>query len=259
METKICNICHVEQPLSNFHTKSDGKGGRRPNYCCKKCQSEIHKSKNAAKKIAPKVKGSHKKCPECKFTKPISEFTGNVYQNDGLSRTCKECQHAYYECNKTRISASNKKSQRKNKEKNNARKLRWAKANPLKVRKTNQLYYERNKDKITEYNKKWVKENPLARRSIAQKRNIKKKNGTIQEFTIKQLEQRMEVFGFCCSYCGGAFDHIDHLIPIARGGYHCLANLRPACQDCNLRKGAVDPFVWLQLIPKRNISPLPLP
>jgi len=65
---------------------------------------------------------------------------------------------------------------------------------------------------------------------------VKKRNNTIQTFTRSQLEQRMSVFGFKCAYCGGSFDHIDHVKPISKGGYHCLSNLRPACKKCNQEK-----------------------
>lgn len=47
----------------------------------------------------------------------------------------------------------------------------------------------------------------------------------------------MSVFGNKCFYCGGDFEHVDHAIPLIRHGYHCLANLRPSCKLCNLRKG----------------------
>lgn len=35
--------------------------------------------------------------------------------------------------------------------------------------------------------------------------------------------------------------HVDHIIPLARGGPHALANLCCACQSCNSRKGAKMP------------------
>jgi len=46
-----------------------------------------------------------------------------------------------------------------------------------------------------------------------------------------------------CYLCGtqlwGGFNlHMDHVIPVARGGVHCADNLRPACASCNHRKGA---------------------
>ncbi|MFI8830536.1 HNH endonuclease [Streptomyces afghaniensis] len=36
--------------------------------------------------------------------------------------------------------------------------------------------------------------------------------------------------------------HVDHLVPLARGGAHSLSNLVPACQRCNTSKGAKDPY-----------------
>lgn len=33
--------------------------------------------------------------------------------------------------------------------------------------------------------------------------------------------------------------HIDHVIPLSRGGHHVAENVRVACAPCNLRKGAM--------------------
>ncbi len=51
--------------------------------------------------------------------------------------------------------------------------------------------------------------------------------------------------GFRCAYCGrgegdGVRLHIDHLVPVARGGKNEIENLVTACQDCNLGKSAQD-------------------
>lgn len=46
-----------------------------------------------------------------------------------------------------------------------------------------------------------------------------------------------------CVYCGrkppGVFLHIDHVIPVAKGGTNDLSNLVTACEHCNRGKGAV--------------------
>lgn len=48
---------------------------------------------------------------------------------------------------------------------------------------------------------------------------------------------RVDYYGGMCSYCQSApFEHIDHAIPVARGGSNWPSNLRPSCGDCNLRK-----------------------
>lgn len=46
--------------------------------------------------------------------------------------------------------------------------------------------------------------------------------------------------GWTCTYCGtqdGEF-HIDHVIPVSRGGTNEPQNLTTACQSCNLSKGS---------------------
>lgn len=42
-----------------------------------------------------------------------------------------------------------------------------------------------------------------------------------------------------CAYCGGNTGgiHMDHVIPMSRGGRHAIGNVLPACQTCNLSKG----------------------
>ena len=45
------------------------------------------------------------------------------------------------------------------------------------------------------------------------------------------------MFGNKCWICGGPFQEIDHVIPLAKGGLHTLSNLRPSCTYCNRSKG----------------------
>jgi hypothetical protein len=40
-----------------------------------------------------------------------------------------------------------------------------------------------------------------------------------------------------CRYCGAPASHVDHVIPIARGGTDQESNLVAACVNCNLEKG----------------------
>jgi 5-methylcytosine-specific restriction endonuclease McrA len=48
--------------------------------------------------------------------------------------------------------------------------------------------------------------------------------------------------------CGGRFEHIDHIIPLSRGGRHSIGNLAPACAACNLKKG------YKYLVEMRNLT-----
>ncbi len=49
--------------------------------------------------------------------------------------------------------------------------------------------------------------------------------------------------GLVCGLCGGEVEtakdvHIDHIIPVSRGGTNVLGNLQVAHARCNMRKGA---------------------
>lgn len=44
-----------------------------------------------------------------------------------------------------------------------------------------------------------------------------------------------------CFYCGRSCEddcHVDHFIPLSKGGAHVLTNLRMSCRSCNLSKAA---------------------
>lgn len=62
--------------------------------------------------------------------------------------------------------------------------------------------------------------------------------------TNTDLSQLVADAGYRCAYCRRAFDQsrrgtsltFDHVVPLARGGRHEVANLRPACWSCNASK-----------------------
>jgi 5-methylcytosine-specific restriction endonuclease McrA len=90
------------------------------------------------------------------------------------------------------------------------------------------------------------------------RRQARKRAATIQDFNADDLALRMSVYGGLCAYCHvAAWDHVDHVKPLARGGSHCLSNLRPACERCNLSKGARAHNTWLAKT--THSAPLTLP
>ena len=56
-------------------------------------------------------------------------------------------------------------------------------------------------------------------------------------FTQAQQDARWSMWGGRCWVCGIAdATEEDHVKPLTEGGWHCLANLRPACKHCNASK-----------------------
>lgn len=64
--------------------------------------------------------------------------------------------------------------------------------------------------------------------------------------TPKIIEEARRNAGDRCYYCGrkGKLT-LDHFVPLAKGGDHCVSNLVFACSSCNSRKRDLDPFEFM--------------
>lgn len=51
---------------------------------------------------------------------------------------------------------------------------------------------------------------------------------------------------YACAYCGDHATHLDHVHPLSRGGDDIESNIVPACQTCNLSKGAKTLAEWAE-------------
>lgn len=50
-----------------------------------------------------------------------------------------------------------------------------------------------------------------------------------------------------CAYCSGPTEHIDHIVPVARGGQLEIENVTAACARCNMKKSATSLLMFLLL------------
>lgn len=82
-----------------------------------------------------------------------------------------------------------------------------------------------------------------------------KRRARLSEATV-ELVSRSSVIardGKVCYLCLRPVDdaniHLDHVIPLSRGGAHTMGNLRVACAPCNLAKGSLtaDEFLSVRL------------
>jgi 5-methylcytosine-specific restriction endonuclease McrA len=93
---------------------------------------------------------------------------------------------------------------------------------------------------------KWQRENPEKIRAKVQRRRARKRNATVEEFRTADLLAYWDKIGaYGCVFCGGPYEHAEHVQPLSKGGEHSRANLLPACKACNLSKGASDPIDYV--------------
>lgn len=90
----------------------------------------------------------------------------------------------------------------------------------------------------------------LYHRSKSKHRKAKQRGSTALMLTPDQLWRRWVEFGHTCAYCGADGDlHIEHVIPISKGGEHHLGNIVPACQRCNYSKRSAPVEEWYRAQP----------
>jgi 5-methylcytosine-specific restriction endonuclease McrA len=129
----------------------------------------------------------------------------------------------------------------------------WRKRNPDKIKETNLKSRAKFRDKMIAYFRKyreshleedkararaWQKRNKDYTRNSSSRYRARRKNGRIENCINKIRMLQLERF---CRWCCRRFSddlkmHIDHIIPLSRGGGHVPDNLCAACPRCNFSK-----------------------
>lgn len=116
---------------------------------------------------------------------------------------------------------------------NRAKVAKWREANPAKVKAHNRSYKETKARCV----KEWRKANPerwAALNSDKEARRRARKRGT------SNGESLADIYSECrrVSKETGIPHHVDHIIPLSKGGTHTRDNLQILTAEENLRKGA---------------------
>ena len=105
-------------------------------------------------------------------------------------------------------------------------------------------YHASHRAEDRERSQQYYLANPEGFLSRANNRRAhKKNNGGVH--TAEDIKAQYERQKGTCFYCGkkvGKKYHVDHVIPISRGGYNGPENLVISCPKCNLSKGTKHPM-----------------
>ena len=170
-------------------------------------------------------------CSRCKLSLSLDDFGKNKSLADGLQRECKLCYNAkmkdYYKNNSEIIKARTKKYFEANRDELNQKRL---------------VYRQNHLEKELANSKKWHENNPIKSKAIKSANRAKRQLAKIFQITDKEISQ---LYKANCFYCQTAkANHLDHVIPLARGGNHSIGNLVGACAKCNLQKNSKTVMEW---------------
>lgn len=177
------------------------------------------------------------KCAGCELEKDESEFYVDNNRKRGFTYYCKKCiykfQVNYRKDNLDKIKIWKTNSRIKNSE---------------KILEHYRSFREANRERLREQYKQYYKNNLEKFRVRGHNRYAIKKSGDVTILTTLFLEDLLYQQNNKCFYCKNELNkyHIEHLIPLARGGEHKEYNIVLSCPTCNLAKRDKMPDMFLQ-------------
>lgn len=252
---KHCTKCQRLLPeTSEYFAPAKGyKNGL--NSMCRDCIREIR----AARANQPVPPGTERICKTCNQPYPLTVEFWHKDGSDkyGFTYSCKECAkaraHEWLDDNPERNKENCKNRyntkrdeyiayRERNAEHIAESKRDWRKRNPDKVKKHKSESQKRNRPAANARAKKWSDSHPEHRQALTMQRIARKKNapGSYNGDDIKRMYDEQEGQ---CAYCGIRLYldipkdvHVDHIIPLTKGGTNYPDNLALSCAECNQSK-----------------------
>lgn len=209
-----------------------------------------------------------KKCKTCRKCQPLARYPRKTYKSGKIhyEPICYDCRQMRRResrrqnigavrakekdlraRSKKRLALNNKNWRLRNRERLLAKEAEYRQKNREKIRsrsaiKARQYYHEDPEAFILRA------QNYRADRLIrvnSEDRIPRKRN----DVTKNQLDDLLEKQTYRCAICKTGIKrkrHLDHIVPITKGGLHEMKNLQFLCAFCNISKGAKDPIVYMQ-------------
>lgn len=235
-----CTNCGEAKPhtLEYFSPMPSIRGGslRRKCKTCNARQTAEWRKNNPAKAAASKSKANsrarwspaiervypHRRCSKCGEAKPNNpDHFGRGGKRDGLTSRCLACHRQSHHENKASRNATKR-----------AYYARLAEENPEQLRQWRQQWREKNRERYNSL----IKAGKHRRRA-----KLKDVSGSFDADDIGRLLAAQKNTCWWCSKKLTKY-HVDHRIPIAKGGTNGLENIVISCPHCNQSRSAKFPW-----------------
>ena len=150
-----------------------------------------------------------------------------------VGHQCKECHDAWRAANYDKVRATV---------------YAWNAANHDRVKENATAWQSANPEKIKALATKWHAANPDAARIYAHNRRALKNQcgGKLSHNIREKLFKLQKGKCACCKKPLGDDCHLDHIVPLSKGGSNTDDNIQLLTQRCNNQKHAKDPIDFMQ-------------
>ena len=207
---------------------------KRSKYCSRSCAA-------ASRTL---LSNGYRTCTKCGESLPATtEHFREIATKVGLSSVCRTC-----------LSERQKEYNERRYERMREYNSEYRKSHPEWTRKVKHESYMRNRESAIAKSKAWRLANPDKTKLTPERSKIKderkrlRKQGMIGSHTKQDLAIIFDKQEGKCFYCACELTdwHVDHYIPVSRGGTNWPDNIVLACPQCNLAKGNMMPDVFVQ-------------
>lgn len=231
LATRTCTKCGLTRTLDCFWSRYNRKGLESHCKDCKKCYQRSYRAKDRARFYSATQAWRNRN------REHIKEYNRQY-----------RAEHAEELSEKEKEARANMTPEERV-EKSEKAKEYYHKNRDILLKNARGYYFDnldKNREDRQAYSREWTRKNPDKRQAQHALRKARKRN---PDGVIESLPSRNEILseqGGMCAYCkakGKSVEwHLDHIMPLARGGHHTADNVQVLCAPCNMSKKAKHPL-----------------